>query len=123
MSGKATYLEQVLREGHAHPNVNGIVMWTAWKPQGCYRMCLTDNNFNNLPTGDVVDELLKEWGGGGQVLSGTTGPDGAFEAMLFHGDYEVRVTQPGANSSYVASGFEVAPTETSQKRLTLRVSA
>ncbi|XP_039158395.1 endo-1,4-beta-xylanase 5 [Eucalyptus grandis] len=118
---QAMYLEQVLREAHAHPKINGIVLWTAWKPEGCYRMCLTDNNFRNLPTGDVVDKLLKEWGGGGQVLSGTTGPDGALEASLFHGDYQVTVTQPGANSSYVVRGFALAPTETSQQRLILRV--
>ncbi|KAF8013931.1 hypothetical protein BT93_I1711 [Corymbia citriodora subsp. variegata] len=117
---QAMYLEQVLREAHAHPKINGIVRWTAWKPEGCYRMCLTDN-FNNLPTGDVVNKLLKEWGGGEQVLSGTTGLDGALEASLFHGDYQVTATQPGANSSYAVQGFEVAPTETSQQRLILRV--
>ncbi|KAI6701480.1 hypothetical protein NL676_015804 [Syzygium grande] len=120
---QATYLEQVLREAHAHPKINGMILWAAWKPEGCYRMCLTDNNFRNLPTGDVVDKLLKEWGGVGQVLSGTTGSDGALEASLFHGDYQVTVTQPGANTSYAVQGFEVAPTETSQKRLILRVGS
>ncbi|KAI6701388.1 hypothetical protein NL676_015712 [Syzygium grande] len=87
-------------------------------------MCLTDNNFCNLATGEVVDKLLKEWGRGrgGQILSGMTGPEGAFEASLFHGDYQATVAQPGANSSYVVQGFEVAPTETSQQRLILRVS-
>ncbi|KAK7852921.1 hypothetical protein CFP56_037427 [Quercus suber] len=30
-------------------------------PNGCYQMCLTDNNFQNLAAGDVVDKLLKEW--------------------------------------------------------------
>ncbi|KAK4284473.1 hypothetical protein QN277_001301 [Acacia crassicarpa] len=58
---QAEYLEEILREAYSHPSVEGIVMWTAWRPEGCYRMCLTDNNFNNLPTGDVVDKLLQEW--------------------------------------------------------------
>ncbi|GMN48706.1 hypothetical protein TIFTF001_017874 [Ficus carica] len=57
----AVYLEQVLREGFSHPYANGIMLWTALHPNGCYRMCLTDNNFQNLPAGDVVDKLLKEW--------------------------------------------------------------
>ncbi|KAF8013932.1 hypothetical protein BT93_I1712 [Corymbia citriodora subsp. variegata] len=118
---QAKYLEQVLREGHAHPKINGIVMWTAWNSGGCYRMCLTDNNFRNLPTGDVVDKLLKEWGGGGQVLSGTTGPDGALEASLFHGDYQVTVTRQGEDDKYVVRDLEVAPTETSQQRFILRI--
>ncbi|XP_039158396.1 endo-1,4-beta-xylanase 5 [Eucalyptus grandis] len=118
---QAMYLEQVLREAHAHPKINGIVMWTAWKPEGCYRMCLTDNNFRNLPTGDVVDKLLKEWGGGRQELSGMTSPDGTLEASLFHGDYQVTVAQPGANNSYVVQSLEVAPAETSPHRFILRV--
>ncbi|KAH7290202.1 hypothetical protein KP509_30G036100 [Ceratopteris richardii] len=57
----AIYLEDVLREAFSHPAVQGIVMWTAWKPSGCYRMCLTDDNMDNLATGDVVDILLHEW--------------------------------------------------------------
>ncbi|KAI5058245.1 hypothetical protein GOP47_0026415 [Adiantum capillus-veneris] len=57
----AIYLEDILREAFSHPAVEGIVMWTAWEPNGCYRMCLTDNNMANLATGDVVDALLREW--------------------------------------------------------------
>ncbi|MCO5585694.1 hypothetical protein L7F22_039630 [Adiantum nelumboides] len=57
----AIYLEDILQEAFSHPAVNGIVMWTAWEPKGCYRMCLTDNNMANLATGDVVDALLQEW--------------------------------------------------------------
>ncbi|CAI9303478.1 unnamed protein product [Lactuca saligna] len=56
-------LEQVLREAHTHPAVNGIVLWSAWSPEGCYRMCLTDNDFRNLATGDVVDKIIKEFFG------------------------------------------------------------
>ncbi|WVZ25268.1 hypothetical protein V8G54_003812 [Vigna mungo] len=47
------YLEQVLREGFSHPSVNGIMLWTAYHPNGCYQMCLTNKNFKNLPAGDV----------------------------------------------------------------------
>lgn len=68
--------------------------------QGCYRMCLTDNNFNNIPTGAVVDEILKEWTHRG--LGGTTDADGYFETSLFHGEYEVKMDHPAvANSSQV----------------------
>ncbi|PON90537.1 1,4-alpha-glucan-branching enzyme [Trema orientale] len=44
---QAMYLEQSLRE-------------VAWRPQGCWRMCLTDTNFKNLPIGDVIDKLMAE---------------------------------------------------------------
>ncbi|KDO68005.1 hypothetical protein CISIN_1g036715mg [Citrus sinensis] len=57
---QAVYLEQVLREGFSHPSVSGIMLWAALHPNGCYQMCLTDNNLQNLPAGDVVDKLLKE---------------------------------------------------------------
>lgn len=57
----AVYLEEVLREAFSHPAVEGIVMWTAFEPAGCYRMCLTDANMVNLATGNVVDALLQEW--------------------------------------------------------------
>ncbi|CAN1167753.1 Endo-1,4-beta-xylanase 5 [Linum perenne] len=106
---QAGYLEQVLREGHGHPKVDGMVLWGAWKAQGCYRMCLTDNNFRNLPTGDVVDKLLQEWGRGHSpvVVAGKTDDDGYLETSLFHGDYEVTIShQP--NSSMAKTLF-VAP--------------
>ncbi|KAF2294408.1 hypothetical protein GH714_010573 [Hevea brasiliensis] len=92
---QAQYLEQILREGHSHPKVAGIVIWSAWKPQGCYRMCLTDNNFKNLPTGDVVDKLLAR-----QIavksLAGRTDGNGFFEASLSHGIYSVKIHHPSA---------------------------
>ncbi|KAG1354111.1 putative endo-1,4-beta-xylanase 5-like [Cocos nucifera] len=58
---QAIHLEEVLREGFSHPSMNGIMLWTAIHPYGCYQMCLTDGNFRNLPAGDVVDNLLQEW--------------------------------------------------------------
>ncbi|KAI4342317.1 hypothetical protein MLD38_026957 [Melastoma candidum] len=52
-------------------------------------MYLTDNNFNNLATGDVIDKLINEWGG--ETTSGRTDPEGMLRVMLFHGDYEVSI--------------------------------
>ena len=80
-------LDQVLIEAHAHPLVNGIVLWSAWSPQGCFRMCLTDNSFRNLPTGDVVDRFIGEFSGA--VITATTDVNGFYETKLIHGDYEV----------------------------------
>ncbi|PIA60877.1 hypothetical protein AQUCO_00300413v1, partial [Aquilegia coerulea] len=107
----AEYLEEVLREVHSHPAVQGIILWTAWIPNGCYRMCLTDNNFKNLPTGDVVDKLISEWTQ--KNLVGTTNNNGFFETSLFHGDYEVEITHPKRNSS-LAQNFKVTAIESSQ---------
>ncbi|XP_057493367.1 endo-1,4-beta-xylanase 5-like [Actinidia eriantha] len=119
-SNQASYLEQVLREGHAHPSVKGIVVWSAWSPQGCYRMCLTDNNFKNLPTGDVVDKLLREWGQSG--FSGTTDSNGQFQTRLFHGDYKFTVTHPNRTDfSAVAQNFEVVSREESHQKTILHV--
>ncbi|MCD7451140.1 hypothetical protein HAX54_009765 [Datura stramonium] len=49
----AKFLDEIIKEVVGHPAVQGLLIWSAWSPQGCYRMCLTDNNFKNLPTGDV----------------------------------------------------------------------
>ncbi|CAN6826682.1 unnamed protein product [Brassica oleracea] len=94
---QAKYFEQVLREGHAHPRVKGIVTWAGYSPTGCYRMCLTDGNFKNLPTGDVVDKLLHEWGGFRRQTKGFTDADGFFEASLFNGDYHLKIDHPLTN--------------------------
>ncbi|WZZ09530.1 hypothetical protein YC2023_095451 [Brassica napus] len=96
---QANYFEQILREGHAHPQVKGMVTWAGYNPKGCYRMCLTDGNFRNLPTGDVVDKLLREWGGLSGQTTGLTDADGFFEASLFHGDYNLDISHPLTNST------------------------
>ncbi|XP_077215593.1 endo-1,4-beta-xylanase 5-like [Tasmannia lanceolata] len=96
---QAQYLEQVLREAHGHPAINGIIMWAGWHPEGCNRMCLTDNNFRNLPTGDVVDKLINEWKP--TNLVGTMDSNGFFEVPLFHGDYNVTVLH--LSSSFIRS--------------------
>uniref|UniRef100_A0A3Q7EVW8 GH10 domain-containing protein n=1 Tax=Solanum lycopersicum TaxID=4081 RepID=A0A3Q7EVW8_SOLLC len=77
---RARYLEMVLREGFSHPGVNGIMLWTGLHSNGCYQMCLTDNDFHNLPAGDIVDNLLKEWQTG--VVHGETDE---------HGEYKINV--------------------------------
>ncbi|KAF5448964.1 hypothetical protein F2P56_029454 [Juglans regia] len=86
---QAIYLEEVLREGFSHPSVNGIMLWTALHPNGCYRMCLTDNNFQNLPAGDVVDKLLKEWQTG--EIEGETDEHGSYSFHGFLGEYQISV--------------------------------
>ncbi|KAI9075693.1 hypothetical protein K1719_042309 [Acacia pycnantha] len=109
---QAQYLEEILRELHSHPKVEGIIMWTAWSPSGCYRMCLTDNNFKNLPTGDVVDKLLHEWGSNTQFKA-TTDPNGFFEANLYHGHYQVSV-----NNFTLAKHMQVIPMDESKHHVT-----
>ncbi|XP_028783793.1 endo-1,4-beta-xylanase 5-like [Neltuma alba] len=107
---QAQYLEQILREVHSHPKVQGIIMWTPWSPSGCYRMCLTDNNFKNLPTGDVVDKLLHEWGFNTK-LKGTTDPNGFFKANLFHGDYQVKVRHPILRNFTLTKHMQIMPAD------------
>lgn len=60
-------------------------------------MCLTDGNFKNLPTGDVVDKLLHEWGGFRRQTKGFTDADGFFEASFFNGDYDLKIDHPLTN--------------------------
>ncbi|KAK7264164.1 hypothetical protein RJT34_31768 [Clitoria ternatea] len=110
------YFELVLREAHAHPSVKGIVMWTAWSPQGCYKICLTDNNFKNLPAGDVVDKLISEWKV--EKLSGTTDQNGLLEATLFHGDYEMKINHPLKNNYTFTHHIQVTPTDDESNKTT-----
>ncbi|KAK4478142.1 hypothetical protein RD792_017421 [Penstemon davidsonii] len=90
---QAEYLDAISREAFSHPSVKGIVLWAALSPHPnnklCYKMCLTDENFNNLPAGDVVDSLLKEWQTG--FLEGITDANGVFTFDGFLGEYKVAV--------------------------------
>lgn len=86
---QAVFLEEVLREGFSHPSVNGIMLWTALHPNGCYQMCLTDYYLNNLPAGDVVDKLLQEWET--RVVNGETDEHGSYIFDGFLGEYNVSV--------------------------------
>ncbi|XP_051146893.1 endo-1,4-beta-xylanase 5-like [Andrographis paniculata] len=101
---QAKYLEVALREGFSHPSVNGIMLWTALHPQGCYRMCLTDNNFHNLPAGDVVDSLLKEWRTG--TLERGTDEHGVVYFSGYLGEH--RVTASYANRTTIST-FSLSP--------------
>ncbi|MFS7978413.1 putative endo-1,4-beta-xylanase [Helianthus anomalus] len=95
---QAAYLEDVLREGFSHPSVNGIMLWSALKKNGkCYQMCLTDTNFNNLPAGDTVDKLLKEWQTG--VIKSQTDEHGAFSFYGYLGEYAVTASFGGKTTS------------------------
>ncbi|XP_028773874.1 endo-1,4-beta-xylanase 5 isoform X1 [Neltuma alba] len=100
---QASYLEDVLREGFSHPSVNGIMLWTAFHPQGCYQMCLTDGGFRNLPAGDVVDKLIQEW----QTCSvkGLTDQHGSFSFYGFLGEYRIGIQYGNktANSTFSLS--------------------
>ncbi|XP_026657966.2 endo-1,4-beta-xylanase 5-like [Phoenix dactylifera] len=87
---QAIYLEEVLREGFSYPFVNGIMLWTALHPYGCYEMCLTDEDFHNLPSGDVVDRLLQEWET--KETAGVTDDHGLYTFSGFLGEYKVSVS-------------------------------
>ncbi|RWW01420.1 hypothetical protein GW17_00035541 [Ensete ventricosum] len=101
-SNESKNLEDILREAYSHPGVQGIVIFGVWNPQGCIsRMCLTDVNFNNLPTGDVVDKLISEWKT--HNASATTDADGLLRAELFHGEYKITINHPSSNSPSVQS--------------------
>uniref|UniRef100_A0ACD5VJ08 Uncharacterized protein n=1 Tax=Avena sativa TaxID=4498 RepID=A0ACD5VJ08_AVESA len=93
------YLEDVLREGYGHPNVDGIVMWAAWHKYGCWVMCLTDKDFNNLPAGNLVDKLIAEWKTHPEAA--TTDANGVARLELVHGDYSFTVTHPSLQAPTV----------------------
>uniref|UniRef100_A0A7N0UZB2 GH10 domain-containing protein n=1 Tax=Kalanchoe fedtschenkoi TaxID=63787 RepID=A0A7N0UZB2_KALFE len=101
LSTQAVYLEQVLREGYSHPAVNGVMLWTAWHATGCYMMCLTDNEFKNLPTGDVVDTVIQEWQT--EDISGQADDRGTYSFYGFLGEYKVEVKHGNASGSYTFS--------------------
>lgn len=52
-------------------------------------MCLTDSDFVNLPTGDTVDKLVREWETGD--VEGQTDEQGSFSFVGFLGEYSVTV--------------------------------
>ncbi|KAG9148150.1 hypothetical protein Leryth_014080 [Lithospermum erythrorhizon] len=106
MQAQALYLEQVLREGFSHPAVNGIMLWSAMHVEGCYQMCLTDNEFRNLPTGDVVDKLLEEWQTG--LVEGLTNERGSYSFYGFLGEYRI-TTRYGGRS--INSTFSLSPSD------------
>lgn len=112
---QAVYLEQALREGFAHPAVEGIMLWTAFHPRGCYQMCLTDGNFRNLPAGDAVDRLLREWET--KAVAGATDEHGTFSFEAFLGEYKVRITHGNISAESTLS----LPRGDETKHLSIRI--
>jgi GH35 family endo-1,4-beta-xylanase len=108
------YLEDVLREGYAHPSVQGIVMWAAWHARGCYVMCLTDNNFRNLPVGNVVDKLIAEWRTHTKVA--TTDANGMVEVDLVQGEYNFTVSHPSLKEPAVHAVTVDAPLSSAREK-------
>uniref|UniRef100_A0A0D9XIU4 GH10 domain-containing protein n=1 Tax=Leersia perrieri TaxID=77586 RepID=A0A0D9XIU4_9ORYZ len=114
------FLEQVLREGYAHPSINGMIMWAAWHAKGCYVMCLTDNNFKNLPVGNVVDKLIAEWKTHKTAV--TTGADGAVELDLPHGEYNLKVSHPSLGTTTAVHAMTVdAASSASEHQINIKV--
>ncbi|XP_042432155.1 endo-1,4-beta-xylanase 5-like [Zingiber officinale] len=85
---QGVFLEEVLREAFAYPSVSGIVLWAALHPDGCYQMCLTDGGLGNLPTGEVVENLLREWE---TKEGGASDEHGQYSFVGFLGEYKVSV--------------------------------
>ncbi|XP_073120301.1 endo-1,4-beta-xylanase 5-like [Henckelia pumila] len=108
---QANYLDQILREIHAHAAVRGIILWSAWSPGGCYAMCLTDNNFKSLATGDVVDRFIRTLNEADGVRE-TTDARGVFGTSLFHGEYEAEISHPLGVKTHK---FSVAPNESQEE--------
>ncbi|KAM3291421.1 endo-1,4-beta-xylanase 5-like [Capsicum chacoense] len=105
-TNQVKFLDQIIKEVVSHPAVEGVLIWSGWKRNGCYRMCLTDNNFKNLPTGDVVDKARVTLSHEGLV--GITNAEGYFETSLFHGDYKAIVAHPSVPKSFQYN-FTVTP--------------
>ncbi|WJX14885.1 endo-1,4-beta-xylanase [Trifolium repens] len=89
---QAQYLEVVLREAYSHPAVQGIIMFVGPAQAGFANTLLADENFQNTPSGDVVDKLINEWGTGPKI--GISDSNGIVDISLHHGDYDVTVTHP-----------------------------
>ncbi|XP_074565524.1 endo-1,4-beta-xylanase 5-like [Curcuma longa] len=85
---QGVFLEEVLREAFAYPSVSGIVLWAALHPDGCYQMCLTDGGLGNLPAGEVVEKLLREWE---TEEGGVSDEHGQYSFVGFLGEYKVSV--------------------------------
>ncbi|XP_039685922.1 endo-1,4-beta-xylanase 5-like isoform X2 [Medicago truncatula] len=89
---QAMYFEEILREAYSHPDVEGIIMFVGPAQAGFTNTQLADANFQNTPTGDVVDKLIGEWGTGTHTAIADS--RGMIDISLHHGDYDVTVTHP-----------------------------
>ncbi|KAG8380691.1 hypothetical protein BUALT_Bualt06G0042300 [Buddleja alternifolia] len=119
---QAEDLEQILRELHAHEAVQGIMMWSGWNLHGaCFRMCLTDDNFKNLATGDIVDKIIAEWSYATGV-QGTTKSDGYFDTSLFYGEYEANINHHKLPGNSILQKFKVVPYMKAQDVVLFKIS-
>ncbi|GFQ01652.1 endo-1 4-beta-xylanase a [Phtheirospermum japonicum] len=117
---RAQLLDQIIRELYAHKYVRGIVLWASLSDSGCYRMCLTDYKYNNLDTGNVVDQFIKELKHKDVLDSpATTDSNGFFEASLYHGDYQVQAIH--SNGTQVSKLIQVAPSRKRKTTTTTRI--
>ena len=79
------------------------MLWTARSIGGCYQTCLTDEKFQNLPTGDVIDQLvLNEWTTG--TKRGKTNEFGSYNFRGFLGEFKVSIIY---NRTIVNSTFSL----------------
>ncbi|KAL7125219.1 hypothetical protein ABFS83_14G102600 [Erythranthe nasuta] len=119
---QASYLEKILWEIHSHSAVQGIIIWSAWSPNGCYVMCLTDNNFRNLATGNIVDKVMNQWTHAAD-LPGPTDSNGIFETSLYHGEYEVKINHPNGDAVSDLHEINLLPNDKAQDtyRITINV--
>ncbi|GFQ01653.1 endo-1 4-beta-xylanase [Phtheirospermum japonicum] len=108
---QAWNLNQILQELHSHEAVRGIMMWSAWSPQGCYVMCLTDNNFNNLATGYVVDNFINQLKHADDSPDRSTDFNGYYETSLYHGEYQVQAKHPNGRQFSNIGRISVLPKE------------
>lgn len=90
--GQAKYFEEVLREGYSHPSVQGIIIFAGPAQAGFYSTLLADHNFQNTPTGNVVDKLINEWRTGPHKA--ITDSKGIVDISLYLGEYDIIVTNP-----------------------------
>lgn len=111
-------MEEILREAYSHPAVEGIIMFSGPAAAGFNDTTqLADHNFNNTAAGDVVDKLIDEWRS--NIIDAKTDSQGVFETTLFHGEYEVTVTNPSNSNNSISSRIKVGKDE--EKIFHLRV--
>ncbi|KAJ6345722.1 hypothetical protein OIU78_008389 [Salix suchowensis] len=116
---QAEYLEQVLREGHSHPAVKGIIMFVGPANAGFNNTVLADKDFKNTPAGDVVDKLIDEWKF--QTKEIKADGKGSIEIPLFHGDYNITVKDP-VSSSLTAFSYKMTK-DVTRDTVHLRINA
>ncbi|KAJ6716480.1 HYDROLYZING O-GLYCOSYL COMPOUNDS putative-RELATED [Salix koriyanagi] len=92
---QAQYFESILREGYSHPAVQGIIIFAGPEVAGFSATTLTDKDFKNTPSGNVVDKLIAEWKT--RTLKVIADGKGFAEASLFKGDYNLIVEHPVTN--------------------------